>query len=172
MVEFLVGALSYIGPFLLVLGLVVTIHEFGHFLAARGLGMAVDRFAIGFGRPIAAWKDRAGVEWRIGWAPLGGYVRFAGDENIASVPDQADLAAMRSEIEKREGVAAVARYFHFRPIWQRAIVVAAGPFANFGLAIVLSGPGCGGDQKPPTKAPKVADPDGDVKPQPGGAKAG
>jgi len=137
MVEFLVGALSYIGPFLLVLGLVVTIHEFGHFLAARGLGMAVDRFAIGFGRPIAAWKDRAGVEWRIGWAPLGGYVRFAGDENIASVPDQADLAAMRSEIEKREGVAAVARYFHFRPIWQRAIVVAAGPFANFGLAIVL-----------------------------------
>ncbi|MDP3660588.1 RIP metalloprotease RseP [Phenylobacterium sp.] len=137
MIDFIGSALSYIGPFLLVLGLVVTIHEFGHFLAARSLGIAVDRFSIGFGRAIATWKDKAGVEWRIGWLPLGGYVRFAGDENAASVPDQADLSAMRSEIERREGVEAVGRYFHFRPLWQRAVVVAGGPFANFGLSIVL-----------------------------------
>jgi regulator of sigma E protease len=137
MIAFIHTALTYIIPFLFVLTLVVTIHELGHFWAAKSFGVAIDRFSIGFGRSIASWTDKSGVEWRIGWAPLGGYVRFAGDENAASVPDQNDLETLRSEIVAREGAGAVSRYFQFKPIWQRAIVTAAGPFANFGLAIVL-----------------------------------
>lgn len=137
MLQFLHTAVTYIVPFVLVLTLVVTIHELGHFWAAKSFGVAVDRFSIGFGRPIAAWTDKAGVEWRIGWAPLGGYVRFAGDENVASVPDQDDLETLRQGIVAREGEAALARYFHFKPIWQRAVIAAAGPAANFVLAIVL-----------------------------------
>jgi regulator of sigma E protease len=135
--EFIQTALVFVVPFVLVLGLVVTIHELGHFLAAKAFGVAVDRFSIGFGKAIAAWTDRSGVEWRVGWIPLGGYVRFAGDENAASVPDQQDLQSLRREVERREGAEAVSRYFHFKPLWQRAVVVAAGPFANFALAIVL-----------------------------------
>lgn len=126
-----------IPSFLFVLTLVVTIHELGHFWAARSFGVAVDRFSIGFGRAIAQWTDRSGVEWRIGWLPLGGYVKFSGDDNAASVPDAESLADLKSEIARSEGEAAVSRYFHFKPLWQRAIVVAAGPFANFILAVVL-----------------------------------
>jgi regulator of sigma E protease len=129
--------LIYVVPFLAVLGLVVTVHEFGHFLAAKACGVAVDRFSIGFGRALLSWRDRAGTEWRLGWLPLGGYVKFAGDENAASVPDAEDLAALRQEILAREGPQALASYFHFKPIWQRAIVVAAGPAANFVLSIFL-----------------------------------
>jgi regulator of sigma E protease len=130
-------ALIYVVPFLLVITLLVVVHELGHFLTARAFGVAVDRFSIGFGRPIAAWRDRSGVEWRIGWLPLGGYVRFAGDENAASVPDQTDLAALRAAIVATEGVGAELKYLPFKPLWQRALVVVAGPMANFVLATVL-----------------------------------
>ncbi len=125
----------YVIPFLLILGIVVTVHELGHFLAAKSLGTKIDQFSIGFGKAIAQWTDRSGVEWRIGWMPIGGFVRFAGDENAASVPDQNDLAAMRRDLVAREGEAALERYFHFKPIWQRAVITAAGPIANFLLSI-------------------------------------
>ncbi len=125
-------------PFLLLLGLVVSIHEMGHFLAAKACGVAVDRFSIGFGRALVSWRDRSGVEWRIAWIPLGGYVRFAGDENAASVPNAEELEALRKEILARDGPQVLKSYFHFKPVWQRAIVVAAGPLANFILAIVLT----------------------------------
>jgi regulator of sigma E protease len=137
MLGFIQSAATYLIAFPLVILLVVTVHELGHFWAAKACGVAIDRFSIGFGKPIAKWRDKAGVQWQLGWLPLGGYVRFSGDENVASVPDQDDLQAMRAEIERREGKEAVARYFHFKPLWQRAIVVAAGPAANFILAIVL-----------------------------------
>ncbi|HUO22981.1 MAG TPA: RIP metalloprotease RseP [Caulobacteraceae bacterium] len=137
MLHSLQSLLIYVAPFLAVLGLVVTVHEFGHFLAAKACGVAVDRFSIGFGRALLSWRDRSGVEWRLAWLPLGGYVRFAGDENAASVPDADDLQALRREILAREGQAALDRYFHFKPIWQRAIVVAAGPIANFVLSVIL-----------------------------------
>jgi regulator of sigma E protease len=137
MIGYLHAVLIHVVPFLFVLTLVVTVHELGHFWAARSFNIAVDRFSIGFGRAIATWRDKAGVEWRVGWLPLGGYVRFAGDENAASVPDQNDLEALRREIVKREGPDAVNRYFQFKPIWQRAVVTAAGPLANFALAIAL-----------------------------------
>ncbi len=115
----------------------MTVHELGHFLAAKWLGTAIERFSIGFGKAIAQWRDKAGVEWRVGWLPLGGYVKFAGDENAASIPDADDLAALRADLVAREGAAALARYFHFKPLWQRAIIVAAGPVANFLLAITI-----------------------------------
>ncbi|WP_372786503.1 RIP metalloprotease [Phenylobacterium sp.] len=137
MTGLLANLLFYILPFLLVVGVVVTVHEFGHFLAAKALGTKIDQFSIGFGKAIAHWTDRSGVEWRLGWAPIGGFVRFAGDDNAASVPDQDDLEAMRRDLVAREGEAALSRYYHFKPIWQRAVISAAGPFANFALSIVI-----------------------------------
>jgi regulator of sigma E protease len=133
------AVLQNVIPFLLVITLIVTVHELGHFLVARAFGVAVDRFSIGFGRALVSWRDRAGVEWRIAWLPLGGYVRFAGDENIASVPDQKDLAVMRTAIVAKEGPGAERKYLHFKPLWQRAAIVVAGPVANFLLSIFLFG---------------------------------
>jgi len=132
---FLQSVLMYLVPFLIILGVVVTVHEGGHFLAAKWLGTRIDRFSIGFGRAIAEWRGKSGVAYRIGWLPLGGYVRFAGDENASSVPDSNDLDDLRREIVRREGEGALGGYFHFKPLWQRAIIVAAGPFSNFFLAI-------------------------------------
>lgn len=129
--------LFYIIPFILVVGIVVTIHELGHFLAARALGTKIERFSIGFGRTIASWTDKRGVEWRIGWMPIGGYVRFAGDENAASIPDLDDLAAMRRRLVAEGRSAEITQYFHFKPIWQRAIIIAAGPVSNFILAMAV-----------------------------------
>jgi regulator of sigma E protease len=129
--------LVYVVPFLFVIGVVVTVHELGHFLAAKALGTKIDRFAIGFGRAIAHWTDKSGVEWRIGWLPIGGYVRFAGDENAASIPDADDLATMRRDLIEQGRGAEIDRYFHFKPLWQRAIIVGAGPFSNFVLSTLV-----------------------------------
>ena len=137
MIEILRNALFYSLPIVAILGLVVTVHEMGHFLAAKALGTKIDQYSNGFGRPICQWFDRSGVEWRIGWLPLGGFVRFAGDDNAASVPDHEGLAALRRDLAAREGEAAVVRYFHFKPLWHRAVITAAGPVANFVLAIVI-----------------------------------
>lgn len=137
MVDFLVAAASYVVPFLLVLTLVVTVHELGHFTAARAFGVKIEQFSIGFGRALASWRDKSGVEWRLGWMPLGGYVKFAGDANAASVPDADDLDELKREIVAREGAGAEKAYFHFKPVWQRAIIVAAGPVSNFILAIAI-----------------------------------
>ena len=136
--QFLHGAVLYTVPFLIVLTVVVTVHELGHFWAARWCGVAIDRFSIGFGKAIFSRTDRNGVEWRVGWLPIGGYVRFSGDENASSsAPNAEALAEMRRDIAIREGVGAEKRYFHFKPLWQRAVVAAAGPVANFLLSILL-----------------------------------
>lgn len=129
---------SWILPFLFVLTFVVTVHELGHYWAARVFGTVIECFSIGFGRPIVKWRDKRDVEWRIGWIPLGGYVRFAGDDNAAStVPDGADLEAMKQKILAHNHPSAVQQFFHFKPVWQRAIITAAGPVANFVLSAVL-----------------------------------
>lgn len=135
--QFVQTVFLFVIPFLLVLGVVVTVHELGHFLAAKALGTKVDRFSIGFGGAIAHWRDKSGVEWRIGWLPIGGYVRFAGDENAASIPDAEDLAGMRKELIAEGRGAEIDKYYHFKPIWQRAVIAAAGPAANFLLAITI-----------------------------------
>ena len=125
-------------PYLAVLTLVITIHELGHFGVARLFGVAVDRFSIGFGKALVSWTDKSGIQWRIGAIPLGGYVRFAGDGDASSsVPAAEDLQTLRRQIAAREGEGAVSRYFQFKPLWQRAAVILAGPFANFLLSIVI-----------------------------------
>ncbi|WP_454716311.1 M50 family metallopeptidase [Caulobacter segnis] len=130
-------ALIFILSTVFVLSVVVTIHELGHYWAARACGVAIDCFSLGFGPPLISWRDKRGVEWRIASIPLGGYVRFSGDENAASVPDQDNLDAMRDSIVRREGEEGVAKYFHFKPVWQRAIIAVAGPVSNFVLAILI-----------------------------------
>jgi regulator of sigma E protease len=116
----------------------VVFHELGHFVVARLCGVKVDRFSIGFGRALLSWRSRSGMEWRLGWLPLGGYVKFAGDPNSASgVPDVEDLAELKREIIAAEGPGAEKRYFHFKPVWQRALIAVAGPATNFILAIAI-----------------------------------
>lgn len=137
MLNFVGQALGYIVPFLLVLTLVITIHELGHFGAARLFGIRIDRFSIGFGKAIVSRTDRHGTEWRLAWLPLGGYVKFAGDVDASSVPDKRGLDALRQQIIAEQGPGAERDYFHFKPVWQRALVTAAGPLANFVLAIVI-----------------------------------
>lgn len=137
MMGFLGQTLLYIVPFLLVLTFIITIHELGHFLVARAFGVKVDRFSIGFGKTIVARTDKRGTEWRLAWLPLGGYVKFSGDLDASSVPDQAGLAELRQRVIAENGAGAERDYFHFKPVWQRALIVAAGPAANFLLAMVL-----------------------------------
>ncbi|HYC68771.1 M50 family metallopeptidase [Brevundimonas sp.] len=137
MTGFLGQALLYIVPFLLVLTFIVTIHELGHFLVARAFGVKIDRFSVGFGKTIFSRTDRHGTEWRMAWLPLGGYVKFSGDLDASSVPDQAGLAELRQRVIAEHGPGAERDYFHFKPLWQRALIVAAGPAANFLLAMVL-----------------------------------
>jgi len=137
MMGFLGQTLLYIVPFLLVLTFIIIIHELGHFLVARAFGVKVDRFSIGFGKTIVARTDKRGTEWRLAWLPLGGYVKFSGDLDASSVPDQAGLAELRQRVIAENGAGAERDYFHFKPVWQRALIVAAGPAANFLLAMVL-----------------------------------
>ncbi len=115
--------------FLLVLSIVVVVHELGHFWVARWCGVKVEAFSLGFGPEIFAWTDRLGTRWRWALVPLGGYVRFAGDMNAASVADSGALAAM-SEDERRSTLQA-------KSVGQRAAIVAAGPIANFLLSITV-----------------------------------
>jgi regulator of sigma E protease len=137
MTGFIGQALLYIVPFLVLLTFIVTIHELGHFLVARAFKVKIDRFSIGFGKALLSRTDGHGVEWRVGWIPLGGYVKFSGDLDASSVPDQAGLDELKSRVIAEHGPAAVKDYFHFKPVWQRALIVAAGPLSNFALALVL-----------------------------------
>ena len=123
------GVVAYIIPFLFVLSLVVFFHELGHFLVARWCGVRVLVFSIGFGPEIVGFNDRHGTRWKISAIPLGGFVKFFGDENAASVPDSARLAVM--DADER------AHSFMFQPVAKRAAIVVAGPLANFLLAIVI-----------------------------------
>ncbi|QNN68589.1 RIP metalloprotease RseP [Sphingomonas lutea] len=113
--------------FLCTIGPLVLIHEFGHYWVARRLGVGAEVFSIGFGREIAGWTDKRGTRWQIGWLPLGGYVRFVGDENEASKPSEAQPLSAEDR----------ARSFHLRPVWQRSLIVLAGPLANFLVAIAI-----------------------------------
>src|ERR1700692_379854 len=122
-------AVSIILPFLFVLTIIVFVHELGHFLVARWWGIKVLVLSVGCGREIVGFNDRHGTRWKISAIPLGGYVKFFGDENVASVPDADAVAAMNTD-ERRVS------FFH-QPVAARAAVVAAGPIANFVLAIAI-----------------------------------
>jgi regulator of sigma E protease len=122
------GIWQYGIMFLLVLTLVVFIHELGHFLVARWCGVAVKAFSIGFGPEIYGFYDKHGTRWRFAWIPLGGYVKFIDDDNLASARASAEKPM---SAEERSGA------FHSKSVGVRAAVVVAGPVANFLLAIVL-----------------------------------
>ena len=116
-------------PFLFVLTIIVFFHELGHFLVARWCGIKVLVFSIGFGPELVGFNDRHGTRWKVSAIPLGGYVKFFGDDNAASVPDAQAIAAMKPDERK-------VSFFH-KSVWARIAVVAAGPIANFLLAIVI-----------------------------------
>src|SRR3954469_2565648 len=124
------GFIGYIIPFLFVLTIVVFFHELGHFLVARWAGVKVLTFSLGFGPELAGFNDRHGTRWKISAIPLGGYVKFFGDESEASTPASAETLAGMTE-EERAGS------FHHKKVGARAAIVAAGPIANFILAIVI-----------------------------------
>jgi regulator of sigma E protease len=123
------GFIGYIIPFLFVLTIVVFFHELGHFLVARWAGVKVLTFSLGFGPELAGFNDRHGTRWKISAVPLGGYVKFFGDDSEASTPSSEALASMTEE--ERAGS------FHHKKVGPRAAIVAAGPIANFLLAIVI-----------------------------------
>jgi regulator of sigma E protease len=113
--------------FVCAIGPLVFFHELGHYLVAKLFGVGAETFSIGFGREVVGWTDRSGTRWKVGWLPLGGFVRFVGDENAASVPAPDD--EVPDELR--------ARSFHHKPVWQRFLIVLAGPMANFLLAILI-----------------------------------
>ncbi len=119
--DFLRTALAFV----VVLGVLVFVHELGHYLAARWCGVHVEAFSIGFGRSIAGWTDRRGTKWKVSWIPLGGYVKLHGQERPEHVSDEVRSSWIAGQT------------FHEKSVGARALVVAAGPIANFLLAFVL-----------------------------------
>ena len=113
--------------FICALGPLVFIHEMGHYIVARWFGVGAETFSIGFGREMTGWTDKRGTRWKVGWLPLGGYVKFVGDEDAASTPGE--LSKLTPE--------QLAVSFHHKPVWQRFLIVLAGPVANFLLAIAI-----------------------------------
>ena len=123
------GLIGYAIPFLFVLTIVVFFHELGHFLVARWAGVRVLTFSLGFGPELVGFNDRHGTRWKVSAIPLGGYVKFFGDDTEASTPSAETLAGMTDD--ERRGS------FHHKKVGPRAAIVAAGPIANFLLAIVI-----------------------------------
>jgi regulator of sigma E protease len=113
--------------FVCALGPLIFFHEMGHYLVARLFGIPAEIFSIGFGRELVGWTDRRGTRWKVAWLPLGGFVKFVGDMSPASNP--AELESVPPELRDR--------VFQVRPVWQRFLVVLAGPIANFVLAIII-----------------------------------
>jgi len=122
--------LNSILPFLVLILVVVFIHEYGHYYFAKKYGVMVTDFSIGFGKELFGWNDKLGTRWKICWIPLGGYVKFFGDRNVFSQSDQEELIKKYSEEERK-------KLFILKPLYQRSLIVAAGPIANFILAIVI-----------------------------------
>jgi len=122
--------MNYIIPFLILITIVVFIHEYGHYYFAKKYGVGITDFSIGFGKEIFGWNDKDGTRWKICWIPLGGYVKFFGDRNVFSQSEQEKIINQYKEEEKQ-------KLFILKPIYQRSIIVAAGPLANFFLALVI-----------------------------------
>lgn len=137
MLQWVLDSLIFMFSFAFVLGLLVFIHELGHYSVGRFFGVAVERFSIGFGRPILRYKAKSGTEWVLSRFPLGGYVKFLGDAGAASNPDTEELAKIKAEMDSKHGKDVWKSVLHFKPLYQRALVAFAGPMANFILAALL-----------------------------------
>ena len=122
--------MSYLIPFLILITIVVFIHEYGHYYFAKKYGVGVTDFSIGFGKEIFGWNDKSGTRWKICWIPLGGYVKFFGDRNVFSQSEQQNLINKYNDTDRK-------KLFILKPLYQRSIIVAAGPLANFVLAILI-----------------------------------
>ncbi len=122
--------LNFIIPFIVLILVVVFIHEYGHYYFAKKYGVGVTDFSIGFGQELFGWNDKSGTRWKICWIPLGGYVKFFGDRNVFSQADQEKIVNKYSKEEQE-------KLFVLKPLYQRAIIVAGGPLANFLLAILI-----------------------------------
>ena len=119
----------YIIPFILVMSAIVFFHELGHYYVGRWCGVKIEAFSLGFGPELFARVDKYGTRWRLAAFPLGGYVKFLGDANAASTPDGAAVEEL-APVDRARTLAA-------QPVAARAAIVAAGPIANFILALVL-----------------------------------
>ncbi len=115
-------ALAFLG----VVSVITFVHELGHFAVARGLAMRIDAFSIGFGRELLGWTDRRGTRWKLCLLPLGGYVRMFGEQGAVAEPGGGRRPLLPAE---------AAQSYFFRPVWQRAAVVVAGPLANVVFAV-------------------------------------
>jgi regulator of sigma E protease len=117
----------YVVPFIIILSVIVSVHELGHYLVGRWCGVKIDAFSLGFGPELFAWVDKRGTRWRVGALPLGGYVKFYGDANAASMGDAPGTDA---SVDRSLTLAG-------QPLRNRAAIVLAGPVANFILALVI-----------------------------------
>lgn len=126
MLETAINILIGLGSFIAVLSLVVFVHEYGHYRMAKSLKVAIEKFSIGFGPQLFARTAKDGVVWRIGALPLGGYVKFSGDLDESSFGSQEITQEAKDK-----------NYYYAKPVWVRALVSAAGPFANFIFAILV-----------------------------------
>jgi regulator of sigma E protease len=122
--------MNYIIPFLILITIVVFIHEYGHYYFAKKYGVGITDFSIGFGREIFGWNDKSGTRWKICWIPLGGYVKFFGDRNVFSESEQQEVINKYNDEDRK-------KLFILKPLYQRSIIVAAGPLANFVLALLI-----------------------------------
>ena len=122
------GLIVTVLAFVAVIGPLVFVHEFGHYIVGLWCGVKAETFSIGFGKELAAWVDKRGTRWRLGLLPLGGYVKFKGDMNAASQTDPAWLQMPAAER---------AQSFPGKPVWQRAAIVFAGPAINFLFALLI-----------------------------------
>ncbi len=122
--------LNYIIPFLVLLTIVVFVHEYGHYYFAKRYGVGITDFSIGFGKELFGFNDKSGTRWKFCAIPLGGYVKFFGDRNVFSQAEQEEILKKYNKDDQY-------KLFVTKPLYQRSLIVAAGPFANFLLAIVI-----------------------------------
>jgi regulator of sigma E protease len=122
--------MNYLIPFIILITVVVFIHEYGHYYIAKKYGVGVTDFSIGFGKEIIGWNDKSGTRWKICWIPLGGYVKFFGDRNVFSQSEQAEVLKKYNKEDQK-------KLFILKPLYQRSLIVAAGPIANFVLALLI-----------------------------------
>lgn len=127
--QWLINMAYYVLPFLVLLGILVFVHELGHFWVARLLGVKVDEFSIGFGKELWGRTDRKGTHWKIAAVPLGGYCKFFGDEDAASVAESEKLKDLSDEEKKH--------VFQFLPPFKKILIAVAGPAANYLFAILV-----------------------------------
>ncbi len=121
--------LTYFGPFIVVVSIVVFVHEYGHFWVARRCGVKVESFSIGMGKEIFGYTDKHGTRWRYSWLPIGGYVQMYGDADPASFTQDPNAAVMTAD---ERSVA-----FFAQNVWKRIAIIAAGPGANYLFALLL-----------------------------------